>query len=237
MLRTTFTPKMIAGLDLWLDAADESTLGNTNTAAGGATNNGPVKYWADKSGNGRHATRNAADSAVPTLLQRTRSGLSAVYFDGGDSIQVPSFQTFPSKRGTILAALNNRRTSGFGTICASPGGNPWQFYATTSGTNYGWWSTTVNTKSQYNPQAWHLCVARRSSDTAIEVRHNAVALTMTGTFNNNQPAANAVNVGSYNLNEYGLFDLGELLFFGRALSDAELLQVERYLAAKWSVAL
>jgi hypothetical protein len=85
-LASGFNPKSIAGLFLWLDPSDESTLGNTSSGTGGASNNGPVKYLADKSGGGRHATQTGADSAAPTLLAGALNGRSVLGYDGGDSL-------------------------------------------------------------------------------------------------------------------------------------------------------
>lgn len=86
-LATGFNPRSIAGLQFWLDGSDAATLGNTSAGPGGATNNGPVKYWGDKSGLGRHVTQTGADSVSPTLLTAARNGRSALSFDGGDELR------------------------------------------------------------------------------------------------------------------------------------------------------
>ena len=51
-----FSPASIAGLQLWLDAADASTLFTDSAGTIAATADGdPVGYWGDKSGNAVHA--------------------------------------------------------------------------------------------------------------------------------------------------------------------------------------
>ena len=51
-------PLSIPGLQLWLDASDSSTLFQNSDGTTVATADGdPVGRWADKSGNGRHATQ------------------------------------------------------------------------------------------------------------------------------------------------------------------------------------
>ena len=65
----SWNPLQISGLQLWLDAADASTL----TVAGSA-----VTQWRDKSGN----SRNATGSLSPTLVQGIQNKLPAIYFNG-----------------------------------------------------------------------------------------------------------------------------------------------------------
>ena len=64
-----FSPKIISGLALWLDAADQSTIVRTNTS---------VTQWNDKSGNNRYAYASAAINN-PTYT--------------GNSIYFPPFQS------------------------------------------------------------------------------------------------------------------------------------------------
>jgi hypothetical protein len=103
-LATGFNPKSIDGLFLWLDPSDESTLGNTSSGTGGASNNGPVKYLADKSGGGRHATQTGADSTAPTLLAGALNGRSVLGYDGGDSL-AGAFGNLPLTAQTTFAVI------------------------------------------------------------------------------------------------------------------------------------
>jgi hypothetical protein len=66
-----FNPKSIAGLQLWLDAADASSL----TVGTG------VSEWRDKSGQGKHFVQ-ATGNNQPSATTRTIGGRVAVGFDG-----------------------------------------------------------------------------------------------------------------------------------------------------------
>lgn len=57
-----FSPSSIAGLGLWLDASDASTMTITNTDK--------VSQWRDKSGNGRHANQSVTNRQ-PRLATNT----------------------------------------------------------------------------------------------------------------------------------------------------------------------
>lgn len=83
-----FNPKSISGLLGWWDFSDATTLGPTSSGTGTLSNNGPVKYAADKSGNERHMTQTGADSVAPSFVQSATNGLSALSFDGGDDLRV-----------------------------------------------------------------------------------------------------------------------------------------------------
>jgi len=79
---STFTPKNISGLALWLDAADGSTLFQNSDGTTPATaTSDPVGYWRDKSGNSRHATQATAGSR-PTI--GAQNGRKTLTFDGTD---------------------------------------------------------------------------------------------------------------------------------------------------------
>ena len=73
------SPPDIAGLDLWLDASDNSTvLDATDTAA---SDNEAVKTWQDKSGNANHAVQ-ATVADQPLWLASEINGNGALDFDG-----------------------------------------------------------------------------------------------------------------------------------------------------------
>jgi hypothetical protein len=65
-----FSPQVIPGLALWLDAADQSTF----TFSSGSN----ISQWNDKSGNGR----NAIAETSPILSN------SGVYFSGSSSFNI-----------------------------------------------------------------------------------------------------------------------------------------------------
>ena len=92
-------PKML----VWYDAADASTITESN---------GAVSQWADKSGNGHHATQETA-GLQPTTGSAKIGGLNALRFDK-DMLSVPVAARLPDAYTTFIVA-----TSGF-----SSGDNP-----------------------------------------------------------------------------------------------------------------
>ncbi|MFM6604596.1 MAG: hypothetical protein ACKPH3_11045 [Dolichospermum sp.] len=91
-----WTPAQIS-TDLWLDAADSSTI---------TLNGSTVSQWNDKSGNGRNATQ--ATAANQPAYNETQNGLRVVTFDGtNDTLNTVAF-TFPT---TNLASCCVFRTT------------------------------------------------------------------------------------------------------------------------------
>jgi len=102
---TTFNPRQISGLALWLDGADSSSLYTTDAGAVEAVSSpldisgcalwldasdastisdtaGAVDQWDDKSGNARHFT--GTTTSRPTTGTRTQNGRNVLDFDGND---------------------------------------------------------------------------------------------------------------------------------------------------------
>lgn len=78
-LQTGFSPQKIAGLQLWLDGSDSSTITLNGTT---------VSEWRSKVG-GIALTQGTA-AAQPTLNTNYFSGRSALSFDGGDALATTS---------------------------------------------------------------------------------------------------------------------------------------------------
>jgi hypothetical protein len=77
---SAFSPRSISGLALWLDASDGATLfQNSDGTVPATASSDPVGYWADKSGNGRHAVQATAGSR-PLLTSTFKTNKQAVRF-------------------------------------------------------------------------------------------------------------------------------------------------------------
>ena len=93
---SVFTPNLISGLQLWLDASDSSTI--FDATAGGnlvTTDGSAVARWADKSGNNRHATQTTANARP--LLMTGGNGInskSILSFDGTNDFFTSSVTGF-----------------------------------------------------------------------------------------------------------------------------------------------
>ena len=104
---TKFSPPNLPGLALWLDSAAVTTLFQNSSMTTPATStNDPVGAWADRSGNGRHATQ--ATSTQRPLLDANRR----LVFDGIDDSLAFS--------GTGLDLFRNRTgVTVFGVVSAT----------------------------------------------------------------------------------------------------------------------
>ncbi len=78
---TTFDITTIAGLQLWLDAADPSTLFNATSGGSAVAADGAVARWQDKSGNARHATQSTSGNR-PLRKAAAQNGNDCLRFDG-----------------------------------------------------------------------------------------------------------------------------------------------------------
>ena len=109
---SVWTPNLISGLQLWLDASDTSTLYNATVGGSLVTTDGSaVARWQDKSGNGRHATQATANSR-PIFKTNIKNGKGVVRFDGtNDRLSIPSstslFNFLNTSSSTIFAIVKN----------------------------------------------------------------------------------------------------------------------------------
>lgn len=97
-----WSPTDLPNLELWLDAADTSTI------TGGAT----ASQWDDKSGNGFNAT--SSGSLRPSSGTRTVNSLNAMDFSGSNGMAIPAgyFNAIEATNSTTLIAFECDATSG-----------------------------------------------------------------------------------------------------------------------------
>ncbi|MBU6221748.1 MAG: fibronectin type III domain-containing protein [Planctomycetes bacterium] len=85
-----FAPTSIAGLQLWADASDASTLYDATSGGSLVAADGGVARWQDKSGNSRHFTQ-ATSGSRPLRKTGQQNGLATLRFDGtNDSMSIAS---------------------------------------------------------------------------------------------------------------------------------------------------
>ena len=90
-------PPAIQGLQLWLDAADTTTITQSS---------GSVSQWNDKSGNGNDVTQGTADNQ-PTTNASTQNGKNIIDFDGNDILDLPSgLFGIPNSNNTMFVVAN-----------------------------------------------------------------------------------------------------------------------------------
>jgi hypothetical protein len=224
---STFAQLPPDSLALWLRAD-----------VGVVTSGSQVTQWLDQSGNGRHATASGNVQKVESLI----NGFPAVQlFCTNGLLMTPAFQTFPGKRGAIFVVartIGNSCVSGAGygafvqTYYGS--GTTWQFGAFPS--YYGYYDGVGS--SNFNVatlpvNAWGIVAMNRTSNTTMDCYKSGI-FSNTVSIANNQPSLNPVRIGASStgwevLNGY----IAEVIIYNKAMSPAELEQVNTYLADKY----
>lgn len=241
----SFQPSDIAGCQLWLDAADDSTL---TLQAGNK-----VSAWLDKSSNG-FIMSNATTLTQPTYVTSGWNGsYPAVQVNGAGSgqhnfLSNAAFNGFNTAAWDIYAVIRHSVGSAVGAnygalmwidpdgtfiiIAAGIGGSS---YTTLS--NFGWQHAPlpgpVTTQSPYLYQAY-------STGTAFGRRLNGVN---PGLSEQVRAFTGVARTGTYPFflaNPSGGWatcttHFGEMMMFNRTLSDPERLQIEGYLSTKWGL--
>jgi hypothetical protein len=248
-------PSSIAGLQLWLDASDATTLFDATSGGTLVAANGGVARWEDKSGNGRHATQGTSADR-PARKTAIQGGLDVLRFDGSNDFLTTSNVFTATSDYTVFFV-------GFGKSINNDGRAFLSLSTTAQDTN-GYFSylyrDDFSNKSvaifTTNSQAANL-----SSDTASGISYNAFHVmsavysatnrqwwingSSQGTANGASGAAAfssaVLRVGWYyfaSLDGYRFFldgDICEIIIYNSALSDANRSAVENYLAAKWGI--
>lgn len=245
LLRPTasgFDPRRIAGLALWLDAADLSTLGPSSAGPGAVSNNGPVKYWGDKSGNGRHATTTGADSSSPTYLEAGANTLPALGFDGSPDILDGSWSLTLTEQTTFVV---NMRTSG-----GTNGGRIFtQSDASADASTTGHYIPLLRDGAGDNPASYASAAFRAPLTVSVNAL-NVLMSQHTGSQIQNRLNNGAAQTYNHTLNKaFTRYRLGadyavagresgrtaEILVYSRSLSDSERNTIARYLGRKYGI--
>ena len=234
---TPFTPKSVAGLQLWLDAADSSTITGTST----------VTAWRDKSGNG-----GATTGYVGTPTMSTINNVPAVSLNGSSYLYGPTTNTTTTVTCYVVATMasgtpNNaglftvgrvgyedyRDYASFALFTRYPDIN--SIYSTHAGSPGGTYynSTVVNTGLNVP-----FLIGEMADGTNVIMYLNGNTM---GSVNNPQTSAFAYttyaigsrNTASASYSWNGL--IGEIILFNSALTTPQRQQVEGYLAWKWGL--
>lgn len=233
-----FNPRSISGLSLWLDISDTASIGPTSFGVGAVANNGPVKYVADKSGNGRHATNTGADSVCPTYLASGQNGRGALSFDGGDFLDGSSspisqpFTIYAVFRATDTAANKNLFT---GSRSAT-NNSAVALFASSTETLGIYAGLTLATTSSVAATSVATCVFNG----AASIIRNGGTQVASGSVGNTafSPSSEGWRLGRFPTGTGDFFNglFCELLLFSSAHSSNQMRVVERWLGSRWSVA-
>ena len=230
------------GLQLWLDAADSSTLFDSTTGGSTPANNGAVARWEDKSGNANHATQTIANER-PLRITNDTNGNDVVLFDGvNDWFSLASSIDLSLTGNLTTFAVHKRNSSGIVNTDLNDLDSP-QRYA------IFWW---INDKITHaNGNLSKRIKSSSSIDTGVfllEAQNHRSKADPTKLFRNGteiQKGDVGDATGSYEsigkrAFSSGLFTEGEICeitHYNQELTTQEITDERNRLANKWGVAL
>lgn len=218
-----FSPTQIAGLELWLDAADAASI---------TLNSGNVSEWRDKSGKARHATQ-ATAANQPAYSSSQQNG------KGGIDFQLTKWLTTSGEDFAIAQPITI-----FGVIRSPASPTVWSAFDGTS-TRVHLYGNTNDQAYMYSgsnsdlltftPNASTVCVLiynGSSSKYALNSKTLTNSTASPGTSSlSTQMRIGANNGAAAQLQNY-MFEIG---FYSKALSAEEASALAKYLAGKWAV--
>lgn len=219
-LASGFNPRSIAGLALWLDAADASTV----------TLDTGVSVWADKSGNGRNASQSTGNNQ-PIYTAAGPNGKNVLTFDGtNDTMTTASFtQNQPS---TIFIAAQVLNTSGSASIVDGFGLNRAGIFRRVTN-NWAAFAGAELVGSTSTDTNWHTFSAVfNTTSSLLRVDGTQIASGNAGS----QNVTSGLAVGTYNGTGSHLNGrVAEVLFYAGVLTASQIAAVENYLQNKWGL--
>jgi hypothetical protein len=236
----------IAGLQLWLDASDASTLFDATTGGSLVAADGGVGRWEDKSGNNRHATQSQSANR-PTRKTAVQSGKDIMRFDGSNDFLEGNVT--PGDGNTRSVFVVAKLSTAFGElfqIGRASSGQVRGFLVragSISGTYYVGGDVTANNltiaSGSVPVSTTFLAAAIQQSTTSIGYYHNSINYSITGTLASFASPTPGYFVGKARSEATDLTlwtgDVCEVIVYDTALSDANRSAVESYLIGKWGI--
>jgi hypothetical protein len=239
---TGFNPKSISGLIGWWDFSDASTLAPSSSGTGTVSNNGPIKYVADKSGASAAMIQTGADSVSPTYLTSGQNNLSVAGFDGGDWMSMSYTLTLTSQTVFAVARLASAASSNGRLFTQSDSGNDFStsghyvpLQRNASGESLAAYVNGDNRASvSVTYDQWFVACSRHTGSQIQSRVNNGSAQTYSHTLNKE---FTRFGIGE-SLPSFGARwrdRMAELLVFSRSISDSEMNAVARWLGKKWNI--
>lgn len=242
----TFDPRAISGLVAWYDASDASTrFQNSNGTTAATADNDPVGYLADKGPNGYHMTQ-SDNSSRPLLRTSVQGGRAALLFDGANDHLINN-TAFLNGYSISVAFVAQRQSDTTQQVHVASVASSGRLGAAAPESAWG-----AALRSTYNAQPNNLAlgtsIQRRNGSGALATGAAPTAFMIAA--GSGTPVINATGLGANVLVGAGRSSgggvdgrfilhghIGELVFYSRPLSVAELQALESYFSAKWGVTL
>jgi len=217
------SPASIDGLQLWLDAADTSTI----TESGG-----DVSEWRDKSGNGNDVTQaTAADQ--PVTGTRTINGLNVLDFTGTSWMRTVA-ETIISQPVTVFAVVEHDVIPAVGHYIYDSRGAANRHGFVMTPTTMDLFTTTPSLKAGTAETGIRLYMTvANSPNSSIAINAQVVGTGDTGAADFDMLTLGRRHTSIANLDGA----IAEILIYDSALSDSDREAVETYLADKWGISI
>jgi hypothetical protein len=220
---TSFKPSTIAGLELWLDASDSSSVSSSSNK---------VYSWNDKSGNYLEGVQTNTNKQ-PTLVSNGQNSLSTIRFDGtNDFIQVPSlnitqaYTIYSVAKTTDAASGRDYLFDGVTTNAAR------SLVALRNGGNVQFWAGNWANSNFASPSGFFtLSATFNNTSSSLSLNGNTATGKNTGSYS----LTNGINLGT-NYTKSADFlegDIAEFIIVDGVASTSERQKIEGYLAHKW----
>ena len=215
-----FDPTTLSSLKLWLDANDSSSITQSS---------GAVSQWADKSGNGNHATQSTS-TKQPSLVA------NKVVFDGTDDHIISEGLNVTQPYSFFIVGKTNNNSSGrdylfdgvgstssHRSLIALDNGGKIQMWAGS------WANTNVNTPTS----DFVLSAVFNTSNSTFALNGTSVTGLNVGSYN----LTNGITIGANHLTNTDFFDgnIAEFIILAETSSAETQIKIEGYLAHKWGL--
>jgi hypothetical protein len=215
-------PIPISGLSLWLDA----TWG-----VGLDGNSSRVAAWGNRVGS--NAASQATTASMPVLVVSAQNGRNGIEFDGVDDQLVLSSPLVPSPLSIFVACSVTDLSATRGFLGAPGSATSFGYRQDTNGKLNLTRQNAVDYQSTAGPAAgtWAQVDVVWDGSTISHFLNgvangtNALSTAATASISSVGRCINALIRGR----------IGEILYYGRALSPAERQQVQSYLISKWGI--
>jgi len=232
--RVPFKPTDIGGCQMWLDAADATTI----TLSGSI-----VTQWRDKSGSGNNAM---PVYTGPTLVQNVKNSLPGLSFSGGNIMKCGAFLTSTSFSAFIVVNNTSGTKVSMGVWKVQYGSYVITDVEIKVGTeNSSTYSNTSITIPDFTTTHMYAVTLSSSSAPASSFTYNGsfdgsnTVITGTSSSGNAATCAQEVAIGGLMENNSPQYMMTgyiyEVIFFSNALTSTQRQQVESYLAQKWGL--
>lgn len=235
----TNVPACFNALTLWLDAADSSSI----TQSGGA-----VSTWRDKSGNRFNPTQ-ATGSKQPLYTAGLQNGLPGLVFDGTDDILATASnsalmtpESGPMSIFVVSKFISGAYSIGKGRVNSTSGAGGWAnttnlgVVALRAGTSV---PAEISGSTAFSiPEPSPTIKGWVFTGSNLTYYNNAAEFGTTKPYSGSVASGQVFTIGGRPTNDnYSACNIFEVILIKAALSDADNLEINQYLANKWGIAL